>query len=134
RTRWPLLAGLGTLLGLGYNIDLGSGPLFFVCGLALVVWRTRRPVPILVVLLASAPWLVACHGLNLAIGGVAGPLNAVPAYFDWPGCPFNTRNMTGVLRHGPGQLVLYSLGLLLGKHGLLSHNLPLLLALPAALA
>jgi hypothetical protein len=134
RTRWPLLLGLGTLLGLGYNIDLGSGPLFFVFGFALVVWRTRRPAPVLVVLLAAAPWLVACHALNLAIGGVLGPINAVPAYFDWPGCPFNAKNMTGVWRNDPLQRGVYALALLFGKHGLLVHNLPLLLAIPALAA
>ena len=131
---WPRLVGLGALLGLGYNLDLGSGPLFFAMGLGLVVWRTWRLVPVLVVLAAAAPWLIACHGLNVAIGGTLGPLNAVPAFFDWPGCPFGTQNMTGVWRHGPIKLVVYSLSLLVGKHGLLNHNLPLLLALPAALA
>jgi hypothetical protein len=65
---------------------------------------------------------------------VFGPLNSVPAFFDWPGCPFSTANMTGVLRHTPGEFALYSLSLLLGKHGIISHNLPLLLGLPAALA
>jgi hypothetical protein len=131
-TNWLRLAGVGTLLGLGYNLDLGSGPLFLVIGLALVVWRARRVAPVLVVLAAAAPWLIACHGLNLAVGSVVGPLNAVPAYFDWPGCPFGSHNMTGVWRHGPVKLTVYALSLLVGKHGLLNHNLPLLLALPAA--
>jgi hypothetical protein len=134
RTRWLRLVGLGMLLGLSYNLDLGSGPLFFVAGVALVAWRTRRVVPVLILLIAASPWLIACHGLNLAIGGVLGPLNAVPAYLDWPGSPFGTQNMTGVWRHGPFKLIVYSLSLLAGKHGLLIHNLPLLLALPAAVA
>jgi hypothetical protein len=134
RRRWGLLVAMGLLLGFGYNLDLGSGPLFFAFAVVLVLVRTRRILPTLIVVLAASPWLVACHGLNLAIGGVVGPLNAVPAYFDWPDCPFGTKNMTGLLRHPPLKLVVYALALLFGKHGLCVHNLPLLLCLPAALA
>jgi hypothetical protein len=55
----------------------------------------------------------------------------VPAYFDWPDCPFDTTNMTGRLRHSPVNLVIYALALLFGKHGIVVHNLPLLLGVPA---
>ena len=33
---------LGTLAGLGYNLDLGIGPVLLACGLLLVVYRCRR--------------------------------------------------------------------------------------------
>jgi hypothetical protein len=128
---WPSLLGLGLLLGLGYNLDLGSGPLFFAVAVGLVAWRTRSMISASLVVAAALPWVVACHAVNYAVGGVFGPLNAVPAYFDWPGCPFGTNNMTGVLRHSPVHFVTYALALLFGKHGFVVHNLPLLLCLPA---
>jgi len=128
---WPALLGMGFLLGLGYNLDLGSGPLLFVVGVGLVAWRGRSLVCTAIVVAAALPWVVACHLINYAIGGVFGPLNAVPAFFDWPGCPFGTNNMTGVLRHSPGKLVVYALSLLFGKRGVVVHNLPLMLCLPA---
>jgi hypothetical protein len=128
---WPMLLGMGCLLGFGYNLDLGSGPLFFAVAVGLVAWRTRSIISASLVVAAALPWIIACHGINYAVGGVFGPLNAVPAYFDWPGCPFGTNNMTGVLRHSPGKLVVYALALLFGKHGIVVHNLPLLLCLPA---
>lgn len=130
--RWPLLLGMGALLGAGYNLDLASGPLLLLVGVALVAWRTRDAVATLAVVAAALPGVVACHALNYAIGGVLGPLNAVPDYLGWPGSPFGTNNMTGVLRHSPAKLAVYALALLFGKHGLFVHNLPLLLCLPAA--
>lgn len=133
RRPWLALLAMGCLLGLGYNLDLGSGPLLFVVGVGLVGWRSRSVVSTSIVVAAALPWVVAAHALNYAIGGVIGPLNAVPAYLDWPGSPFGTDNMTGVLRpsRGPGELVVYALSLLFGKRGVLVHNLPLLLCLPA---
>lgn len=124
-------AMLGTALGFGYNLDLGSGPLMFVAAMALLVIRLRKVPPVLATALAASPWIVACHLANWTIGGVAGPLNAVPEYLAWPGSPFGTGNMTGVLRHSPGGWLLYAGSLLGGKHGFLVHNLPLLLAIPA---
>jgi hypothetical protein len=128
---WLSLLGMGCLLGFGYNLDLGSGPLLLAVGVGLVGWRTRGLVPMMAVAAAALPWVVACHALNYAIGGVVGPLNAVPAYLAWPGSPFDTGNMTGVLRPTPGKQAVYALALLFGKHGVLVHNLPLLLGLPA---
>jgi hypothetical protein len=58
----------------------------------------------------------------------------VPEYSEWPGCPFVPANMTGVANHGLLQWPIYALALLVGKHGVLNHNLPLLLAIPAAFA
>jgi hypothetical protein len=83
-------------------------------------------------LLAAAPWVVLHHGLNWMIGGTLGPANANPAYFNWPGCPFNGRNMTGVWGHaGLSAFLLYALDLLIGKQGFFGHNLALLLAAAA---
>src|SRR5439155_261535 len=53
-------------------------------------------------------------------------------YSGWPGSPFSEDTLTGFARHTPFKLTVYALALLLGKHGFLSHNLPLLLAIPAA--
>jgi hypothetical protein len=50
----------------------------------------------------------------------------------WPGSPFTEANLTGFSRHGPGGLVVYGLALLLGKKGIVTYNLPMLL-LPAAM-
>ena len=124
-------AMLGTVLGFGYNLDLGSGPLMFAAAMALLVVRLRKLPPVLATALAASPWIVACHLANWTIGGVTGPLNAVPEYLAWPGSPFSTGNMTGVMRHTPGSFLVYAASLLGGKHGILTHNLPLLLCLPA---
>jgi hypothetical protein len=127
-----LLFGLGTLAGFGYTIDLGAGPVLLVCTLALVLYRCRRPVPVLVFALAALPWLALHHAVNYAVGGSWQPANAVPEYFQWPGCPFNARNMTGGWNHGSvGHFLTYAAALLVGKNGFLGHNLALFLALPA---
>lgn len=122
---------LGTALGFGYNLDLGSGPLMFFSAILLLAARDRRPLPVLVTAMAASPWIAACHWANLTIGGVTGPLNAVPEYLAWPGSPFSTGNMTGVMRHSPTGFLLYAGSLLGGKHGVVVHNLPLFLCFPA---
>ncbi len=127
---WGRLAVLGLLGGLGYNLDLGSGPLLLAALLLFVLCLTRQLVPVLVVLAAALPWLVACHAFNYALGGVWKPMNMVAEYSIWPGSPFSPANLTGFARHDLLKLPRYSLALLLGKHGFLTHNLPLLLALP----
>jgi hypothetical protein len=127
--RRPVL--LGTLAGLAYNIDLGAGPVLLACLFPLIVFRCRRATPILLFLAALVPWLLAHHAINYAVGGVLKPMNAVPEYADWPGSPFSKENLTGFFRHTPLQFVGYSLALLFGKHGFVTHNLPLFLALPA---
>ncbi|HEX4608522.1 MAG TPA: hypothetical protein VH092_09975 [Urbifossiella sp.] len=132
RTAWGSLAGLGTLAGLGFNLDFASGPLFAGVGFAAVGWRTRRAAPLLVYALTTLPWVAAGLGLNMAIGGSWAPPNMNPAYFRYPGSPFTEENMTGFLRHGPLNQALYAAGMMLGKHGFLNHNLPLLLAAAGA--
>jgi hypothetical protein len=130
-TRWRRLALLGSLAGLGYCIDLGAGPVLLMCLLPLVAFRCRRFAPVAVFVAAALPWLLAHHAVNYSLGGVFKPMNAVAAYSDWPGSPFNAENLTGFLRHGPFKLAVYALALLFGKHGIVGHNLPLFLALPA---
>ena len=98
-----------------------------------LAYRCRRPMMLAGFALAAAPSVLLHHVFNYAIGGTLGPANGVPAYFDWPGCPFNVHTMTGVWSHpGVGSLVLYALDLLIGKQGFLTHNLPLLLAIPVS--
>src|SRR5207248_456857 len=131
RMPWLRLAMIGTLGGLAYNLDLGAGPVLLMCLFPLVAYRSRRPGPVLLFVMAAAPWLIAHHALNYAIGGTFKPMNTVPEYSQWPGCPFTPENMTGFWRHEPAQLVVYPLALLFGKHGFIGHNLPLFLLLPA---
>lgn len=125
---WRLLA-LGTLAGLGYAIDLGTGPLLLLCLIPLVAYRCWGFKAPAVVLAAALPWLILHHAVNYAVGGTFKPANAVAEYFSWPGCPFNAQNMTGAWNHeNAGAFVLYAGDLLVGKKGFLFHNLPLLLA------
>jgi hypothetical protein len=129
---WRRLVAPGALAGLGYGIDLGVGPVLLLCAGALVVWRCRHPGPVAVFALAALPWLVLHHAVNYATGGTLVPANAVAAYFDWPGCPFNDGNMTGGWKHASvGRFLLYAASLLAGKQGFLGHNLALFLLLPA---
>ncbi|HEV3259238.1 MAG TPA: hypothetical protein VG013_20390 [Gemmataceae bacterium] len=125
------LAWLGTLAGLGYTMDLGAGPVLLACLLALVAWRFRRLVPVALVVAGAMPWLVTHHAINYAIGGTFRPMNSVPEYFLWPGCPFTPENLTGSWKHGIGHFFVYAAALLLGKRGFIGHNLPLFLTLPA---
>ena len=128
---WLRLAALGTLAGLAFNLDLGSGPLLVVCAFGLVLYRCRRPSMLGLFLLSVAPWVIAGLGLNYAIGGVWKPMNMVPEYSEWPGSPFTSENLTGFARKTPFGMSVYALSLLCGKHGFIVHNLPLLLLLPA---
>ncbi|HVA49355.1 MAG TPA: hypothetical protein VNH11_23520 [Pirellulales bacterium] len=122
-------ATAGLLSGLGYTLDLGVGPVLLLCTAALIAYRTRSIVAVGCFGLAALPCLAAHHAVNYATGGTVGPANSVAEYLAWPGSPFSTANMTGGWAHGTaGHFVLYSAALLLGKHGFLNYNLPLLLA------
>jgi hypothetical protein len=134
RVSWLRLLVLGTLAGLGFNLDFGSGPLLVAAMFGIVIYRCRRPAAVLVFLLATVPWIAAGIGINRAVGGVWKPMNMVPEYSAWPGCPFNPGNMTGFVRHGRLRLLIYAVALLLGKKGIVVYNLPLLLGLPALFA
>jgi hypothetical protein len=129
---WGRLLRLGVLAGLSYTVDIGTGPVLLGGAAVWLAYHCRRPTALAMFALAAAPWVLLHHGLNYAIGGTLGPANGVPAYFDWPDCPFNAHTMTGVWSHaGIGSLVRYSLDLLVGKQGFLVHNLTLWLAVPA---
>ena len=131
RTAWGSLVGLGTLAGLGFNLDFGSGPPLVAVALGVVAWRARRVGPVLAVALAVLPWVAAGVGLNHAISGKWLPMNMYPEHFDFPGSPFTEANLTGFSRHDPADQALYAAAMLFGKHGFLNHNLPLLLAVAA---
>lgn len=130
----PRMLSLGWLVGLGYTMDLGAGPVLVVCTLAVLAYRCPRPGPLGAFILAALPWLVLHHVVNYSVGGTLKPANAVPEYFDWPGCTFNAQNITGSWQH-PTVLhfFLYAADMLLGKRGFLGHNVSLFLALPALL-
>jgi hypothetical protein len=130
--RWWYVAGLGTLAGLAYTTDLGAGPVFLVCALGLVAYRSRRPGLVAVFIVGFLPWLALHHAINYTVGGTFKPANAVPEYFAWPGCTFDARNMTGAWHHPDiRHFLVYSMALLVGKRGFFGHNLPLFLVLPA---
>jgi hypothetical protein len=131
---WTRIAWLGILAGVAYSIDLGTGPVLFVCAGATVAWRTRRTVPIAIFLATAMPAIVAHHALNYAVGGTFKPANANPEYFLYPGCPFDAQTMTGNLKHSVGSFLLYAASMLFGKRGFVGHNLPLFLAVPAVFA
>ncbi len=130
------VVGLGMLSGLGYSIDLGSGPILLACTLALVAYRCRSFQPVALFVLAALPWLMMHHAINYAIGGTFRPANSVPAYLKWPsGFAVTSETMTGHWNHqSPGHFVIYAAGLLIGRRGFLGHNLPLFLTLPGLVA
>jgi hypothetical protein len=132
-TAWIALAALGFIIGFAYNLDFGLGPPLVAVVAATVALRTRRVWPVVVCGVGMLPCVIAGHAINFAIGGDwLRPLNMHPEYLDWPGNPFAT-TMTGVLRPRPVAQVLYSLDLLFGKKGFLTHNPPLLLAAAAGI-
>ncbi|MBN9120357.1 MAG: hypothetical protein J0I06_14565 [Planctomycetes bacterium] len=131
RMAWGALVGAGFVTGFAYNLDFGVGPPLVLAVLGAVALRTRRLLPVLVFALGVLPCVVAGHAINYAIGGDwLKPLNMHPEYLAWPGSPF-TSTMTGVIRPRPFAQFLYTLDLLVGKKGFLTHNLPLLLAVVA---
>ena len=134
RVAWAALVATGTLLGFAYNLDFGIGPPLVPAILAVIAIRTRSLVAVAVTALAVLPWVVAGHGLNYAIGREwFRPLNMNPEYLRWPGSTFDPSNMTGVYRSRSAiGVATYALELLFGLRGFLTHNLPLLLAVPAA--
>lgn len=134
RMPWPVLAAIGALVGLGYTIDSGGGPLLLLATLAVIAYRMRsvifRParertfaerkttilsslVAMSLVALAAAPWIIAHHALTYRIGGTLQPLGSVPGYFDWPGTPFRRENLTGFWNHAsPISFIAYAAALL----------------------
>ncbi len=124
--RW---ATLGLLASVGYCLDLGAGPPFVIALAGLAMTRTQGFVKLTAFLVAAFPLFLLHHILNDHIGGTFTPANAHAAYVQWPGSPF--ADMTGQWHHPSFfSFVLYSLDLLVGKAGFLTHNPALLLALP----
>ncbi len=131
RVPWLRLAGLGSLAGLGATIDLGAGPVLFLCAASLVVFQGRSMAALAAFVLGAAPWLVLHFAINYALGGTFLPLAAVPEYFRWPGSVFDAANLTGSWNHADlGSFLTYAAALLVSDRGFLFYNLPLLLAVP----
>ena len=127
------LLAIGSLIGAGYTIDLGIGPVLVVCAVAFVGWKARGIREPVVVLAVAFPWFALHHALNYWIGGTFLPANTNAAYFLWPGSPIDPADLTGAWRHASaGKFVGYAFDLLFGGRGFLTHNLALLLALPGA--
>jgi hypothetical protein len=128
------LALIGSLAGLGYAIDLGAGPPLLIAACLAAAWQDGRWLwSAALFTLGALPWLALHHAVNYAVGGTLAPANAVPAYFDWPGCPFHGTAMTGSWHHQSVlDFAVYALAMLFGKRGFFGHNLPLFLLLPGA--
>ncbi len=121
-TSWRSVAA-GCLVGVAYTIDLGAGPP--LCLLVCALSRKR-----LWVVAAALPWIAFHHVVNYHIGGSLAPANANPAFFNWPGSPFNEQNMTGGWKHASLlKAVLYAFDMLFGKKGFLGHNLLLFVSI-----
>jgi hypothetical protein len=129
----PRLLAIGSLIGIGYTIDLGIGPVLVVCAVAFITWKMRSLRAVIAVLAAAFPWFALHHTLNYAVGGTFFPANAHAAYFEWPGSPFGPGELTGGWAHASiGKFIGYALDLAAGRRGFLTYNLALLLA-PAGL-
>ena len=128
------LIGIGSLMGVGYTLDVAIGSILVVGVVALLVARRRAWGPPLLVAVAAFPWFVLHHALNYKIGGTVLPANTNPAFFQWPGSAFDADSLTGGWHHANVyKFAGYALDLLVGHRGFLWHNLPLLLALPGAI-
>ena len=137
RRDWPRLVVIGLLAGLGYTIDLGSGPLLLAATFVSVAYRIRGKLAWLAVVVGTAvPWIVLHQALNYAIGGTLAPVGSVAEHFDWPDSPFRRETLTGFWNHASLRGFLFYLAALLvdPQRGFLLHNLPLLMLLPGAVA
>jgi len=95
--------------------------LIYVC----IKWRNLTSPALCA--LGMLPLVALHHWLNYRIAGTFGPANANPQFFDYPGSAFSAENMTGHWAHDSiGSLIGYAAGLLVGPHGFLLYNLPLL--------
>jgi hypothetical protein len=124
---------LGALGGAAYTCDFGVGPHLLAVSICLALAAQRRLAGALLVAAGAAPLVILHHVLNYHIGGTIGPVSAVPAYFQWPGSPFEPSELTGAWRHdGIRAMVRYSAALLLGPRGFLVYNPTLVLLIPGA--
>jgi hypothetical protein len=122
----------GTMAGIAYTIDLGAGPVILLVTFLATCVSSRSFSDSLRFLVAATPWLLLHHVLNFMIGGTISPANANPEFFNWPGCPFNTTNLTGGWAHrSPFSFAIYALDLMIGKKGFLTHQPQLFFAVAA---
>jgi hypothetical protein len=128
-----MTATLGLLAGLGYTLDLGIGPGLVLATLGAVSVKNRNIASVLLAIAMMLPCAALHHWINFKLGGSLLPINANPAYFEYPGSPFSGGHISGHwLHNGFGDFILYVFGLWIGKRGLLLHDpaLFLLIALP----
>jgi len=125
------LAAIGALMGLGYAIDLGVGPILVLGVTGYIAYLTRSWRSVALVLAASFPFFVLHHVINYMIGGTFKPINTVPAYFQWPGSPFSGPNLngTGWMHSSFGEYLRYSLEMQISRVGFINHDPVLFLAL-----
>jgi hypothetical protein len=132
-TGWRI-ALIGALVGFGYTVDLGVGPVLLAATAAWIAIQLRkRPRVIVLAGVCALPFVLLHHVINYSIAGTIGPANAVADYLRWPGSPFLSQPITGGWNHpSVTRFVLYSLDMLFGKRGIFGHDLPLFLVLFAA--
>ena len=114
----------GTCLGVAYATDSGIGPGLLI---ATLVWTVQNPKEILQrwggLSLGAIPFVVGHHSLGYLIAGTFGPMNANPAFFQWPGSPFHPDSLTGGFKHSHlGKFLIYSGDMLFGKKGFVFHT------------
>lgn len=120
----------GVLAGAGYAVEPGIGPLLLAATLAqLAIADRASPATLTACAVAAAPFAIAHHAINLAIGGTLAPANMNVAALAWPGSPFDAATMTGRWTHDSAWgFAGYGLGLLAGPRGFVTHNLAIALA------
>ena len=129
--QWRLMM-IGSLAGIGYTIDLGTGPVLVLAVTGFIILQTRSWQSVALALMMALPWFLMHHLLNYRIGGTFGPVNSVPEYFEWPGCPFKPEILTGHWLHpNLWHFFVYAIDLLFGKRGFFGHNIALYLSIPA---
>jgi len=118
----------GFLIGLAYTLDLGIGPVLVIAALiyACIKWHNLKSLALCAV--SMVPFMAVHHWFNYQITGMIGPPGANVAFLDYPGSAFSADNITGVWsHHSVWTLVQYAMEMLVGQHGFLLYNLPLLL-------
>jgi len=118
----------GFLIGLAYTLDLGIGPVLVIAALiyGCIKWRSLQSLALCAA--GMVPLMAVHHWFNYQITGMIGPPGANVAFLDYPGSAFSADNITGVWsHHSVWTLIQYAMEMLIGQHGFLLYNLPLLL-------
>jgi hypothetical protein len=124
----------GLLVGMAYTLDLGTGPVLVIAALIYGAMKWRNFTSLVLCVLGMIPFIALHHWLNYRTSGMFGPANANVAFFDYPGSAFTVDTMTGHWAHDSiWGLIQYTVELLVGQHGFLVYNLPLLL-IPVGIA